>query len=361
MINKGREETGSSATILAEKDRIIAEKDVLIEKLKADIRSLIEEKEEMIDSFKTSTNILLEKIKDLESQKTGYRPQTANILARPKNDKRVGGGDSSRRITGKAIKNNVELQAEWEREIPEDPGNEEERKASEMKKCTNCQRLIPEDDFDAHTITCYRNVTKCKICGEYIPNNAKISHLSDWRNPKKILDCIQSANQAKLKLCFQHGAEINYQVAEEGNTSYLHLAVKKGVEDVFSVLMGFGINIELIDDEGNTPLILAAQNENFNIFKSLIEVGANLDAKNKIGWTPLFYACKRGDKNMVEYLVENGAKLTESTALGDNSLKIAEKYGHQEIARMLVAKGVSLRSSKGFKLLNKYDTAPKAL
>ena len=62
-------------------------------------------------------------------------------------------------------------------------------------------------------------MTKCKICGEYIPNNAKISHLSDWRNPKKILDCIQSANQAKLKLCFQHGAEINYQIPEEGNTS----------------------------------------------------------------------------------------------------------------------------------------------
>lgn len=71
----------------------------------------------------------------------------------------MGGGDSSRRITGKAIKNNVELQAEWEREIPEDPGNEEERKANEMKKCTNCQRLIPEDDFDAHTITCYRYKT----------------------------------------------------------------------------------------------------------------------------------------------------------------------------------------------------------
>jgi len=64
---------------------------------------------------------------------------------------------------------------------------------------------------------------------------------------------------------------------------------------------------------------------------------------------------------MVEYLVENNAKLAESTALGDNSLKIAEKYGHQEIARMLVAKGVSLRSSKGFKLLSKYDKEPKAL
>jgi uncharacterized coiled-coil protein SlyX len=83
MINKGREETGVTSTMLAEKDRIIAEKDALIAKLKDDLRSLIEEKEEMIDSFKTSTNILLERIKDLEAQKTGYRPQTANILARP--------------------------------------------------------------------------------------------------------------------------------------------------------------------------------------------------------------------------------------------------------------------------------------
>lgn len=62
-----------------------------------------------------------------------------------------------RRPLARVINSNVELQAEWEREIPEDPGNEgEERKATERKKCTNCQRNIAEDDFEAHTITCFR-------------------------------------------------------------------------------------------------------------------------------------------------------------------------------------------------------------
>ena len=65
---------------------------------------------------------------------------------------------AGRRAFGKAIKNNIELQAEWEREIPEDPGNEEEERknAAETKKCTNCQRLISEEDFEAHTIICFR-------------------------------------------------------------------------------------------------------------------------------------------------------------------------------------------------------------
>lgn len=68
---------------IEQKDRIVEQKDALIERLRHEIRELIEEKEEMIDNFRVSTNILIEKIKDLESQKTGYRPQTANILAKP--------------------------------------------------------------------------------------------------------------------------------------------------------------------------------------------------------------------------------------------------------------------------------------
>ena len=73
----------------------------------------------------------------------------------------------------------------------------------------------------------YRNVTRCKACGEYIASNAKISHLSEWRNPKKALDLIDNDNGAKLKLCFQHGASINYQIPEEGNSSNNNLTIKR--------------------------------------------------------------------------------------------------------------------------------------
>lgn len=72
---------------------------------------------------------------------------------------KISGAGGARRITGKAIKNNIALQAEWEQEIPEDPsegGPGEERKSVERKRCQNCSRMVSEEDFDTHTITCYR-------------------------------------------------------------------------------------------------------------------------------------------------------------------------------------------------------------
>jgi len=61
--------------------KLLQEKDKIIESLRAQIERLTSEKDEMIESFTTSTNMLIERIKDLEAQKIGYRPQTANILS----------------------------------------------------------------------------------------------------------------------------------------------------------------------------------------------------------------------------------------------------------------------------------------
>lgn len=68
--------------LLQEKDDIIASKDSIIEELREELTKLIDEKEEMIENFKISTGLLIEKLKDLESQRIGYRPQTANVLAK---------------------------------------------------------------------------------------------------------------------------------------------------------------------------------------------------------------------------------------------------------------------------------------
>ena len=60
--------------------KIISEKDEIINQLNEQIQHLIIEKDDMIESFQISTNILIEKIKELEAQKLGYRPQTAQII-----------------------------------------------------------------------------------------------------------------------------------------------------------------------------------------------------------------------------------------------------------------------------------------
>ena len=80
MENKDFKSPLEYEELIREKDEVIQERDATIEELRAEVRRMIEEREDMIDSFKVSTNVLIERLKDLESQKTGYRPQTANVL-----------------------------------------------------------------------------------------------------------------------------------------------------------------------------------------------------------------------------------------------------------------------------------------
>ncbi len=61
---------------------LIAKKDQRIRELEAKVAALEKEKEDIVDNFQTSTEVLLERIKELESVSLGARPQTANILAR---------------------------------------------------------------------------------------------------------------------------------------------------------------------------------------------------------------------------------------------------------------------------------------
>lgn len=49
-------------------------------------------------------------------------------------------------------------------------------------ECPNCKETIPGKEAVAHTIQCFRNATKCKICKEVIQKDRKREHLEKWRN-----------------------------------------------------------------------------------------------------------------------------------------------------------------------------------
>ena len=60
-------------------------------------------------------------------------------------------------------------------------GYQEEDDKSDAE-CPNCKVMIPGDQIAAHTIACFRNSTKCKICKEVIQKAKKGDHLKYWRN-----------------------------------------------------------------------------------------------------------------------------------------------------------------------------------
>jgi hypothetical protein len=87
------EEKNDDELIQMEKTQIIDFKNYQLNKFKAYIISLEKEKEEeedLIDNFRNSTNILLERIKDLEQGMYGTRPQTPNIMAQIKRNEKLG-------------------------------------------------------------------------------------------------------------------------------------------------------------------------------------------------------------------------------------------------------------------------------
>ena len=48
---------------------------------------------------------------------------------------------------------------------------------NEDMECPNCKQTIPGAQAVQHTIQCYRNATKCKICQEVVQKDTKKQHL----------------------------------------------------------------------------------------------------------------------------------------------------------------------------------------
>lgn len=64
-------------------------------------------------------------------------------------------------------------------------------------------------DAPAHTVQCYRNSTKCKVCGEVILKDKKKEHLARWRNPDNLRNAIINDIEEQVSLHFDHGMDCN--------------------------------------------------------------------------------------------------------------------------------------------------------
>jgi hypothetical protein len=56
--------------------------------------------------------------------------------------------------------------------------------------CPNCQMEMQGNEIGAHTVQCYRNSTKCKVCGKVILKDKKKEHLNRWRNLELLMQAI---------------------------------------------------------------------------------------------------------------------------------------------------------------------------
>ena len=57
-------------------------------------------------------------------------------------------------------------------------------------QCPNCQQEMLFKELAAHTVQCYRNSTKCKVCGDIINKDKKKEHLARWRDQNQLKNAI---------------------------------------------------------------------------------------------------------------------------------------------------------------------------
>ena len=56
--------------------------------------------------------------------------------------------------------------------------------------CPNCKKEVKIEEAHVHTIECYRNSTKCKVCNEIIQKDNKKEHLKRWRDSTLLIASI---------------------------------------------------------------------------------------------------------------------------------------------------------------------------
>ena len=78
----------------------------------------------------------------------------------------------------------------------------------------------------AHTVQCYRNSTKCKICSKVILKSKKKEHLMRWRDTRQLIEAIKEDHEDQVSLHFDHGVDCNMQYKDD------KLPAKNAVPDI---------------------------------------------------------------------------------------------------------------------------------
>ena len=300
-------------------EEIISYKNEQITKLKAYIASLEQEKEDLINNFKNTTNALLDKIKNLELQlnnndyknKIIERPQTA-MIARDLQEK------ENNDINFNLDKNNNTI----------------------SQRCPNCQKEIPQNEFIIHSLSCLRHSYKCKKCGELINDDIYEDHMKSWLKPEKIFQSIENNSLEEFITIINHGLKDDCIINEKNGDCILHTICRKNRIKFLKELNKKKIkfNLDILNKEKETPLIIAINNNSLECAEILIKNGANISIRNKGDLSPLMLSCKYGYSNLVYILIDNGANINEKNILGETPLSLAQINGHDDLAMKIMQK-----------------------
>ena len=156
------------------KEEIIEYKNYQILKMKTYIASLEKEKEDLIKNYSMTSDTLLDKIKDLEYQKTGFRPETPKIIFKKNNNSELNKNNF------KNINNN-------------------EHNQNNKERCPNCGKEIKYEEYIEHSLQCLRKKYKCNICNILIDIEEKEKHINSFLSKKDMIEALNNKNFTYIK------------------------------------------------------------------------------------------------------------------------------------------------------------------
>ena len=359
------------------KEEIVRYKNEQIDKLKAYISSLEQEKEDLIDNFKDTTSLLLEKIKDFESD-PNYTLQkkdliynnninnntSINTIEETKNNNmneiKLNKDNNIEDINNINLNNNIIIN-DYYKNLPKNFNkierpqtamiaeqlNNPKLNSNKMQRCANCQKEILESEFVSHSLICLRHTFRCKKCGELINEKEKKKHLEKYRNPLKILNTIKNNNLTEFILILEHGLKSD-DIIDTLTGDHLYHSVCRYNRILFIKEINkkkFPLDINALNKNKETPLMTAIDNTAEECGEYMIKLGCDINLRNKADLSPLMLSAKKGNKKIFELLINKGANINDKNILGETPLSLAQANHHEELA-MLILQRSKLKFNK---------------
>ena len=351
------------------KEEIVLYKNEQIDKLKAYITSLEQEKEDLIENFKDTTSLLLEKIKDFESE-PNYTSKK-EIIHNNKINNNLNNINNINNIeeTKNDIKNEIVINKDnninniddindniiindYYKNMPKNFNkierpqtamiaeqlNNPKINSNKMQRCANCQKEILESEFVAHSLICLRHTFRCKKCGELINEKDKKKHLEKYRNPTKILNSIKNNNLQEFTIILEHGLKSDLIIEPILGDHLYHSICRYNRINFIKELMKkkFPLDINALNKNKETPLATAIECKSGECGEYMIKLGCDINLRNKGDLSPLMLAAKKGMKKIFEILVNKGANINDKNILGETPLSLAQANHHEDLAMFIL-------------------------
>eukprot|EP00928_Gymnodinium_smaydae_P061411 TRINITY_DN45492_c0_g1_i1.p1 TRINITY_DN45492_c0_g1~~TRINITY_DN45492_c0_g1_i1.p1 ORF type:complete len:470 (+),score=123.30 TRINITY_DN45492_c0_g1_i1:179-1588(+) len=347
-----------------------------VRRLRAKIDLLEREKDDMVDNFRCTTQVLINRIKELEGELSvsKSRPQTAAVLdrienraaGRPPLPSRGGSRGSSRGSGGSGgLGQSAPDVLRIDEDAPLEPcvaatassasldaaggaaadgAVAAEGGDDEGSVCGNCGKVIPGGNLVSHSIYCYRNSWRCTSCNEVFPLRDKEAHMAEWTNSARLVDAVRRRAVEEVQCMVEHGADPCSAVEPQTEDAPLHAAARRGDAELIALCISYGCDPNPVNARNEQPLHLAVESGDFSTVKLLVEVGADVNTANGQGDQPLMLACRRGSAEAARLLLEVRADAGAATVLGDTPVQVAARMGHQATVLALTSAGAPLRS-----------------